>query len=113
MAKPRETQIKSSTAARRTRAFRSKTTRSNAKIPILNVSIVDNHTLWSLDYNVAEHLFKEKLEMIKTRIFLIYGCGNKFIKEYKTWQTERKVAYRIQEDMDWYNEQGFEVKLNF
>jgi len=108
-----KSRIKSSTEAKRNKVLKSKIVRSKPKLPILNVAIFDGHTLWSLDYDVVEYLFKEKLEVIKLRIFLTYGYGNKFIKEDKTWQTDKAVAARIKDDVEWFNEQGIQVKLNF
>jgi len=108
--KPRKRETAS---ARRFKALTAKQpTKSQPKKARLHVAIVNNHTLWSLDYNVAEHLFNQKLEIIKNRIFLKYGYGNKFIYTDRAWQTNKEVAYCIQQDIDWYNEQDIEVKLN-
>ncbi|MHA1862453.1 MAG: hypothetical protein ACTSWA_01690 [Candidatus Thorarchaeota archaeon] len=86
---------------------------SKSRLSTLNVGIDDDYTYWSLVSRMATSVWKKKLDIIKNRIFLEYGFDNKFIKAYGTWQTKREVAYRIQEDIDWYNKHDIEVKLNF
>lgn len=86
---------------------------SQLRTPILRVIAYDECVLWSLEYNVAEHLFKHKLELVKDRIFFKYGCGNKYIDTDRLWRTCSGAANLIQQDMAWFEEQGIEVRVSF
>lgn len=111
--KSRRPKRKGTTEASKYRALTAKKpSKSQPRIATLHISVFEGHTRWSLDYNVAEHLFKQKLEIIKNRIFLKYGYGNRFIRPDRSWQADKEVAYHIQQDVEWYNEQGIDVKFN-
>ena len=103
-----------SSAVRRYKALTAKKpSDGQLPFPILRVVVHNDYAIWSLEYNVASHLFMKKLELIKNRIFLKYGYGSKFFKAERIWRTNREVGECVKQDKTWYEEQGIEVMLDF
>ena len=80
---------------------------------ILNVSIYDQQTCFSIDMRGMPHLFKQRLRLVRDRIWTRYGFSSTFVGTDKIWVTDRVVADLISKDIEWYNRFGFDVKLNF